>query len=197
MTALEISGRTYSELPIPDDYQLVYDRIVTRDGEKIHLRRYQPADLKEEALERERVVVLCRDDGYVLTYNALIHPGTGKLPSEKEAWAKAERVWQEVDPKYRERLERMETSRQERSYVNAAGKTITVPIIWAKYADLQSEGNYCWVGLGANNEVLEFERDSYWDYDAARQKSEMWNYDDWILARRGDGPQLDPPRALA
>ena len=58
-------------------------------------------------------------------------------------------------------------------------------------------GNYCWVGLGANGEVLEFERDSYWDYSAGRQSSEMWNGDDWILAHRGEGPQLQAPMAWA
>ncbi|KRM58582.1 hypothetical protein C5L31_001856 [Secundilactobacillus malefermentans] len=197
MTKLEINGRTYSELPIPDDYQLVYDQTVERDGEKIQLRRYQPANLKKEALGREHVTVLCRDDGYVMTYNSLIHPSSGNLPQEKELWAKAEQVWQNVDASYRQRLEPLSTSYQERHYTDDTGKTVTVPIVWAKYADTQNMGNYCWVGLGANGEVLEFERDSYWDYSAGRQSSEMWNGDDWILAHRGDGPQLQAPMALA
>ena len=105
MTKLEINGRTYSELPIPDDYQLVYDQTVERDGEKIQLRRYQPANLKKEALGRKHVTVLCRDDGYVMTYNSLIHPSSGSLPQEKELWTKAEQVWQNVDASYRQRLE--------------------------------------------------------------------------------------------
>ncbi|MFC6171843.1 hypothetical protein [Loigolactobacillus jiayinensis] len=197
MPALEINGRAYSELPLPADYQLVYDRQVTRDNETVHLLRYQPANSPTEALEHERVVVLCRDDGYVMAYNALIHPSTGAFPEKKQIWAKAEKVWQNVDSTYRQQLERLNMSQQERSYVAATGKKMTVPIIWAKYADTQNVGNYCWVGLGTNNEVLEFERDSYWDYTAGRQSSEMWNYDDWILAHRGEGPQLAPPRALA
>ncbi|AMV60388.1 Hypothetical protein ADU72_0953 [Pediococcus damnosus] len=199
MAALEINGHTYSELPIPDDYHQVYDKIVTRDGEQVHLRRYQPAKLKDEALQHERVVVLYRDDGYVMAYKALIHPSDGKMPNKKQTWEKAELVWKNVDPdgSYRDRLDRLSTSHQERTYINDAGETITVPITWAKYIDVTDEGNYCWVGLGANSEVLEFERDSYWDYAAGRESSEMWNYDEWILARRGDGPQLDAPLALA
>lgn len=31
----------------------------------------------------------------------------------------------------------------------------------------------------------------------SRRQTEMWYYDDWVLARIGEGPQLLPPAALA
>ena len=45
--------------------------------------------------------------------------------------------------------------------------------------------------------VIELEIDSRWDYFRGRRKTEMWDNDDWVLAREGKGPQLASPNALA
>ena len=35
------------------------------------------------------------------------------------------------------------------------------------------------------------------DYMRNRRATEEWNYDNWVLAREGKGPQLKAPEALA
>jgi len=45
--------------------------------------------------------------------------------------------------------------------------------------------------------VIELERESGWDFFQSRRATEEWNYDDWVLARNGQGPQLAAPEALA
>ena len=198
MPALTLNQHPFPDLIIPDDYQIVVEKLVPRNGKQVHLRRYQPASLPKEALNREHVTVIYGDNGYLYSYNALTQPLAGKLPSEDQAFAKAEQVWQEVDPAYREQLEELRSlTGQTRTYVNAQGQTVTIPLEWAKYANTIDEGSYEWVGLGPNGVVLEFERQSYWDFSTNRQKTEMWNGDDWILARRGLGPQLPAPLPVA
>lgn len=198
MPALTLNQHTYPDLIIPAGYQIVVDQLVPRNGKQVHLRRYQPVDLPKEALNREHVTVIYGDDDYLYSYNALTQPLTGKMPSEEQAFAKAEQVWQEVDPVYRKQLEVLRSlTGQTRTYINAQGKTVTIPVEWAKYANAIVEGSYEWVGFGPNGVVLEFERLSIWDYAGNRQKTEMWNGDDWILARRGLGPQLSAPLPLA
>lgn len=199
MTALNIMGHEYSEFQIPDDYQVVYDQLVTRDGEQVHLRRYQPSSLPEEALNREHVTVMYRDDVFLFSYNALTKPLTGNMPSEQESWDHAEQIWQQVDPDYRaQRLERLRIlDGQTRTYTNADGETVTIPLLWAKYVNMVDDGSYEWIGLGPGNQVVEFERFNFWNYSAGRQQTEMWYGDDWILAHRGLGPQLQAPLPIA
>ena len=198
MPALTLNQHTFPDLIIPDGYQIVVEKLVPRNGKQVHLRRYQPASLPKEALNREHVTVIYGDNGDLYSYNALTQPLAGKLPREDQAFAKAELVWQEVDPAYREQLEELRSlTGQTRTYVNAQGQTVTIPLEWAKYANTIDEGSYEWVGLDPNGVVLEFERQSFWDFSANRQKTEMWNGDDWILARRGLGPQLPAPLPVA
>lgn len=109
MTALTVAGKTYPDLQIPKGYQIVVNKLVPRNGEKVHLLRYQPADLPEEALGREHVTVIYNDNGGLYSYNALTQPLAGPMPSDKEAWSIAEKLWQAVAPKYRERLEQLDT----------------------------------------------------------------------------------------
>ena len=156
MPALKIAGHTYPSLLIPADYQIVVDQLVSRNGKQVRLNRYQPANLPKEALNREHVTVIYGDRGYLYSYNALTQPLTGSLRTEKQAFKKAEQVWQEIDPDYRERLEPSHLlTGQERTYVDATGKTVVIPLEWAKYENMVDLGSYEWVGFGPNGKVLE------------------------------------------
>lgn len=198
MTALTIAGKTYPDLQIPDDYKIVVNKLVPRNEEQVRLLRYQPANLPEEVLGREHITVMYPEGGELYTYNALTQPLSGPMPTEQEAWDKAERIWQQVAPNYRGKLERLRIlDGQERSYTDTNGYTVTFPLMWAKYANTEDMGSYEWIGLGPNGQLVEFERYNSWDYAAGRQKTEMWYGDDWVRARRGLGPQLEAPMPLA
>lgn len=85
--------------------------------------------------------------------------------------------------------------RQQRQFLDEDGRNHQFPVLWIKFG--HSNGSYNWVTLGANNQVIEMEIDSRWDYFHGRRKTEMWDNDDWVLAREGNGPQLASPNALA
>ena len=65
MPALTLNGHTYPALQIPEGYQIIVEQLVPRNGEQVHLRRYQPAALQQEALNREHVTVIYGDTGYL------------------------------------------------------------------------------------------------------------------------------------
>ncbi|MFD1485198.1 hypothetical protein ACFQ5J_08145 [Lacticaseibacillus baoqingensis] len=198
MPELVINQHHYPDLTIPTGYQLVVDKRVFRNGQPVHLRRYQPAELPQEALNREHVTVISGEDDALISYNALTSPLSGPLPKEKEAFAAAERIWQQVAPQYRKQLSPLRLlTGLTRTYVNAAGQTVTVPVEWAKYMNTVVAGSYEWVGFGPTGQIIEFERQNLWDFDTDRQETEMWNGDDWILAHRGLGPQLPAPWPVA
>lgn len=199
MPALQLMGRTYPDLQIPANYRLIYNKLVPRNDEKVNLCRYQPVALPKEVLNREHITVMYRNDGYLYTYNALTQPLSGPLPNEQAAIQTAERIWQQVDPAYREQqLEQIGIlGNQTRTYTDENGQTVTIPLLWVKYANTRVPGSYEWIGLGPHQRLIEFERLNFWDYAAGRQKTEMWYGDDWVLARRGLGPQLAAPLPLA
>lgn len=198
MPELVIDHQHFPDLNIPADYHIVVEKLVVRNQQPVHLRRYQPADLPEEALNREHITVIYGDNAQLISYNALTQPLSGTLPSEKQAFAKAEHLWQQVDAQYREQLTPLRLlTGLTRTYVNAAGQTVTVPVEWAKYMNLAVDGSYEWVGFGPTGQLIEFERQNLWNFDTNRQQTEMWNGDDWLLARRGLGPQLPAPWPLA
>ncbi len=80
-------------------------------------------------------------------------------------------------------------------FLNEDGDEISIPILWVKFA--HANGSYNWVSVGADGRVVEMERESYWDYFRNRRATEEWNYDDWVLAYEGKGPQPAAPEALA
>nr|WP_278430974.1 hypothetical protein [Brevibacillus laterosporus] len=51
--------------------------------------------------------------------------------------------------------------------------------------------------IGGNGQVVEFERQVRWNYSTNRRQTEMRFHDEWVLVRKGEGPQLLPPAALA
>ena len=62
---------------------------------------------------------------------------------------------------------------------------------------MHHNGSFNWVTIGGEGQIIEFEREVRWDYMMSRRQTEMWYYDDWVLARMGKGPQLMSPFALA
>lgn len=82
-----------------------------------------------------------------------------------------------------------------RQFINDQGKYVEIPISWVKFA--HTNGSYNWVSVGPDNQIFEMERESYWNYWLSRRATEEWNYDSWVLAREGKGPQPAAPEALA
>ncbi|MDN5951228.1 MAG: hypothetical protein L0H66_03140, partial [Loigolactobacillus coryniformis] len=107
----------------------------------------------------------------------------------------AEQTWQTVDPDYARGLHYMRTDTLPRFFIDDQGQRQSFKVQWVKFA--HDNGSYNWVSVGPGGQVIELERESRWDYFQSRRATEEWNYDDWVLARNGQGPQLAAPEALA
>lgn len=77
--------------------------------------------------------------------------------------------------------------KQMRHYV-AEGQTVDFPVLWVKM--MHNNGSFNWVTIDGDGQIIEFEREVCWDYMMSRRQTEMWYYDDWVLARMGKGAQL-------
>lgn len=107
----------------------------------------------------------------------------------------ATEVWHHLDEKYARGLQFMRIDTLKRFFIDQDGTRQDFEVLWVKFA--HSNGSYNWVTIGPGGQVVEVERESRWDYRRARRATEEWNYDDWVLAREGKGPQLKAPEALA
>ncbi|EEL98393.1 hypothetical protein [Bacillus mycoides] len=117
-----------------------------------------------------------------------------KLPHKDEAEKIAMDVMEKVDRQYAKGLTLLRIEKQTRHYVDG-GQTVEFPVLWIKM--MHNNGSFNWVTIGGDGQIIEFEREVRWDYMMSRRQTEMWYYDDWVLARTGEGPQLLPPAALA
>lgn len=142
------------------------------------------------------MTVIVGADERLISYNRFsIDRAILKLPTSGNEVALAERIWDEVDPDYAAGLDYMRTDSYERFFIDENGEEVLLPIRWVKFA--HRNGSYNWVSIGPGNQIIEVERESRWNYMRNRRATEEWNYDNWVLAREGKGPQLKAPEALA
>ncbi|WP_461226176.1 hypothetical protein [Lacticaseibacillus suihuaensis] len=193
MTAIQVLGISQPSLQLPQSYVLVATENRSRNMEKVRVERYQKQ--APPVPYQAHVTLVYGNDGRLLSFNRFIAPASAALPSVAEAEAIARRVFKELDPGYAEGLEYIRTDALHREFRDAAGATVTIPIRWVKFA--HDNGSYNWVSVGAGGEVVEFERESMWDYWHNRRATEEWNYDQWVLARAGKAVQPPAPEALA
>ncbi|MFL1673348.1 hypothetical protein [Paenibacillus dendritiformis] len=182
-------------LPIPDHVRLVSVNNELRDGIEVEIRRYQANE--SVRLGGPHLTTIASHDGsYLLSYTNLTNNhSSGMLPERDEAEELAMMVMRAVDQDYAEGLRLLRIENQHRRFIEDGGKVIEFPVLWVKM--MHSNGSYNWVTLGRDGQVIEFERQVRWNYAANRRQTEMWFHDDWVLARKGKGPQLLAPAALA
>lgn len=130
----------------------------------------------------------------LLSYTNMMPVYLNKLPHKDDAEKLAMDVMEKVDPQYASGLTLLRIEKQTRQYKDE-GEIVTFPVLWVKM--MHNNGSFNWVTIGGNGQIIEFEREVRWDYMMSRRQTEMWYYDDWVLARMGKGPQLIPPAALA
>lgn len=179
-------------LGIPEDYHVVQTTSRTRNGEPVTVERLQTsADITPN---NAHITLVRNEAGTVISFNDSTFKAGGKLPAAERARHQASQLFQQLDSTYAANLTYMRTERQERHYFDH-GERISTPVYWIKFP--HRNGSYNWMTIGPDNRVIEMERESYWDYFRNRRATEMWNYDDWVLAYEGKGPQMAAPNALA
>lgn len=179
-------------MTIPEDYDLVSETTETRNKKTVTIDRYQKDG--KYILNGARIVEVIEGDLLVSFKNYSEVPAGDLLPNA-QAEAVAEDVFEKTNPDYAKGLSFIRIEQQQRSFIDEDGKEQIIPVQWIKFG--HRNGSYNWVTLGGNGAVVEMEIDSRWDYFHGRRKTEMWDNDDWVLAREGKGPQLPSPQALA
>jgi hypothetical protein len=177
---------------IPMDYRLAEEKKEIRNKREVTIWRFQKDGVFE--LNGPRVIAIFLKDNLVSIKNLSTAP-EGKLASPDRARAIAEDIFSKSNRSYARGLSFIRIEHQQREFVGEDGKTHHFPVLWIKFG--HSNGSYNWITLAGNNQLIEMEIDSRWDYFRGRRKTEMWDNDDWILAREGKGPQLKSPNALA
>lgn len=194
LKALTINGVNQPNLMLPEDFKQVTSETHIRNGEDVLVTRYQNSDVVVP--NHEHAVLVWGQDHRLLSFNSFVsanHPG--RLPRQLQARKIAMATMTALDESYARGLVYMRTDTLSRTFLNDDGDEISIPILWVKFA--HSNGSYNWVSVGADGHVVEMERESYWDYFRNRRATEEWNYDDWVLAYEGKGPQPAAPEALA
>ncbi|GEP18861.1 hypothetical protein [Pediococcus argentinicus] len=189
---INVNGNQTSFI-LPDGFQRIDSSSRTRNKETVQVIRYQP----EQGLKVNgpHVTVVIGQDGRLISYNNFSQTTGGKMPSDAEARRIAEATFEETDPEYASGLSYMRIDHLKRQFINDQGEYVEIPISWVKFA--HTNGSYNWVSVGPDNQIFEMERESYWNYWLSRRATEEWNYDNWVLAREGKGPQPAAPEALA
>lgn len=192
-TTVTVLGIAQPSLQIPQGFTRIDQHARRRNGESVRVDRYQAAPPIHWL--GPHLTLVWGSDGRLLSFNNFSGTSKAPRPSEDAARVLAQRVMQALDPEYAAGLEYMRTDSLAREFINATGKRVPIPVWWVKFA--HRNGSYNWVSIGAGVQVVEMERESFWDYTQGRRATEEWNYDDWVLARMGQGPQPAAPAALA
>ncbi len=177
---------------IPADYQLVEEKNEIRNNQEITIWRFQK-DGKFQVNDPRIIAIFLKDT--LVSVKNMTNVPSGKMSSSEYAREIAETIFSKSNRSYARGLSFIRIEQQRREFLDADGRTHQFPVLWIKFG--HSNGSYNWVTLGANEQLIEMEIDSRWDYFRGRRKTEMWDNDDWVLARAGDGPQLASPNALA
>ncbi|EMF0571573.1 YcdB/YcdC domain-containing protein [Enterococcus sp. H57] len=177
---------------IPTNYELVNELIEQRNKKKVIIIRYQNQGIY---LYNGPRIIEVMEDNHLVSFKNLSETPEGKLLSIEQAKSLAEKIFHKLVPTYAKGLTFMRIEQQKRSFMDENSVEQTLPVQWIKFA--HRNGSYNWVTLGAKGKLIEMEIDSRWDYFHGRRQTEMWDNDDWVLAREGKEPQLPSPNALA
>lgn len=177
---------------IPEDFSLVSMNKELRNNKEISIYRFQSNG--EFTLNGPRITLILNENQGIESFKNYCTCNNKKLLTPNEAKTKALKIFKALDCKFARTLSFIRIEKQQRELIENGKKKI-FPVLWVKFS--HSNGSYNWVTLGGDGEIIEIERNSYWDYLKGRRKTEMWDNDDWVLARKGLGPQLPIPNALA
>lgn len=192
MNDIKIIDEIKKFIKIPKNFNIAYKKEEIRNNEKVKIYRFQESGRFE--INTPRIIVITDIYGNIESIKNLSCLYKGELLNSQEAKKKAIDIFNELDESYAKGLSFIRIENQNRSFIKE-GNTINFPVQWIKFG--HENGSYNWATLSFDGEIIEIERNSIWDYLKGRRATEMWDNDDWVLARLGKGPQLPSPNALA
>lgn len=163
-------------LNVPANYQLVAKHRAHFNDGIVTINRFQP-QLPVE-LHREHVTLVIDRQQIIHEYSQLTVPNQLPLPDDTTAQTIAMAVIEQVEPARLSELKFLEIEDQTRFFTDKRGVQQIIPILWVKFGDQQ--GAFSWVGIAGGGDVIEYERQAYYDYVNGGGKTEQWSTDDWF-----------------
>lgn len=188
-----VKGKLDCDLVIPVDFTLVSTVERERNSERVQVERYQHG--ANIIPNNAHVTLVYGEDDRLISYNNTVGDVKLELPTDDELVQTAADVWHNLDAEYARGLHFMRIDTLNRFFIDNHGNRNEYEVLWVKFA--HNNGSYNWVTIGPGGQILEVERESRWDYMHSRRATQEWNYDAWVLAYEGKGPQLAAPEALA
>ncbi len=168
------------KMEIPRGFQVVEMIRAPFNQQIVNIKRYQ----KEAKIEYNgpHITIVEDNHGIIREFSKLITKNNFMLPNDNKARLIAERTIDKYDPQRLLKLTFIEIEDQVRYFWSKDGQKNEVPILWVKYGD--SDGAFSWVGIAGKGEVVEYERQAYYDYVNGKGKTEQWTNDNWLLGHK-------------
>ncbi|MFV0437028.1 MAG: hypothetical protein ACK5PS_06525 [Desulfopila sp.] len=168
---------------MPDGYTEIARRPVTVDGESAELVRYTRKDGRNATLGGEHFSTVIAADGRLKGFARMDLDLAGHaLPSRDETREVAMAFLRDAAP---DLLGTLEISWIEphdeplRITRDGQSKMLTLTGMKVKMRDT-ADGRWMWVIVGANRQVMVFERDIVWVTFPGHRQTEKWLHDSWL-----------------
>ncbi|MGO4449514.1 hypothetical protein AB4Y96_11345 [Phyllobacterium sp. TAF24] len=193
LTAITFPGTPLAIKEMPAHYEQVTRRNITIDGEPAELVRCERLDGRNKGLGGEHISFIVDMTGKLKGFARMdLILTEGNLPSTDEAREIAMIFLKQTAP---DLLPKMDISwirpHDEVLRLAQAGKLRTRTVTGMKVKMRNpADGRWFWVIVGADREVMVFERDIVWITFPGRRKTEKWLHDSWLTSEEKAGMSL-------
>lgn len=133
---------------------------------------------KNLAFNYPHITMVFDQNNQLLEFGRLTKDSGGSGLTDEQAIKKAEDFISQVS-QANQNLELEEVQDQIRSFIDNNGRIITVPILLVKYVNLDNQ-SFSWVAFNGD-QITEYEREAYYDYQRGTGKTERWVIDNWLI----------------
>lgn len=180
MTAGQYKEIIVLRIKIPNNFKLVKTITAPFNQQVVNIKRYQGES--KINYNGSHITIVDDNHGTIHEFSKLITENNYSLPEDKEAQSIAKKIISNFDPQRFQELVFLEIEDQVRYFFDKNGQKNKIPILWIKYKD--NDDAFSWVGIAGKGEVVEYERQAYYDYVNGRGKTEQWANDDWLLKHK-------------
>ena len=133
---------------------------------------------KDLVFNHSHLTLVFNENNQLLEFGRLTKKNKGKVFTDEQAIKKAKDFINQVSH-IKQHLELEEIEDQMRSFIDADGHIINVPIVLVKYVNLDNH-SFSWVAFNGE-QIAEYEREAYYDYRSGTGKTQRWVIDNWLM----------------
>lgn len=177
----------HPSLIVPETFTVVTTRQEHHDAHSVTVTRAQES--AAPSYGGAHVTTVIGEDGTLYGYTRQTEGFSAEsMPTAEAAERTAFDVLRSIDPAFTDGLTVQWVDRHDETIAGADGSPVTVSGM--KVKTRHDSGLYSWVIVGADNQVITYERDVTWDTGHSRRQTAMWLHDRWISARDNGGAEL-------